>query len=48
VGELWREDGTDPVTFRSKDEAEAYADAEMERLDLDRRESLVVRYLYPA
>lgn len=46
MGELWREDGTDPVTFRSKDEAEAYA--EMERLDLDRRESLVVRYLYPA
>lgn len=48
VGELWREDSPAPVTFRAERYARAYADAEMARLDLDRYESLVVRYLFRA
>lgn len=48
AGELWREGGPDPVTFRAERYARAYAEAEMARLDLERYESLVVRYLYRA
>lgn len=48
VGELWRDRDGDPVTFPSKEAAEAYADAEMAEHGLDRRESLVVPYRYRA
>lgn len=45
VGELWRDRNGKPVAFPSKKSAEAYAEAEMLRLGLDRDESRVVRYV---